>query len=251
MWKSRALAICGAMAALPLLGCAGGVTATSMQPPAAPAYAEYQPPPYAPPPHLDRTSAAPAAVLVVLPGAGAWGADAALWATEGFDVVTPSSSAFNRLAAEQEQALAQMMAAAERMAAAPVWVMGPPPEIEAALAASRSGEEQISGIIETSAGGPAATCTESFSYFDPGNGAKPQMKVEKSGDCPPSAGFRIGGPAIAPFPPATPMVPMAPAIRPNQPRVIEAAATPATASPAAHRAEIERLAELIKAAPSS
>jgi hypothetical protein len=253
MWKRGAAILSSCLAAMPLLGCAGGPTATSTQMPASPpAYTEYQAPLYAPPPQVYRANAAaPAAVLVVLPGADAWGADPALWASEGVDVVIPPPSAFYRLAAEQQQAMAQMMREAEQFADVPVWVMGPQPEIETALTARGVGEEQVSGIVETSAGSPVTTCSESFSYFDPGTGAKPQVKVEKSGNCPPGAGFTIGGPTITPFAPEAPMVPTAPAIRRNQPRIIETEATPANASPAAHRAAVESLAELIKVMPPS
>ncbi len=86
-------------------------------------------------------------------------------------------------------------------------------------------------------------CSESFSYFDPGTGVKPQVKIGKSGDCPPGSDFQIGGPTIAP--------PVVPAIQRNAPRVIEASATSDMAPSVARRAVIERLAELIEAAPSS
>jgi hypothetical protein len=246
--KSRAAILSTCLAAIPLLGCAGGVTATSQQVvPPPPADAQY---PAAP--RFDQTSgAAPAAVLVVLPGAGAFAADPALWASAGVDIVMPPPSAFDQLAADQQQALRQMMAAAERLAAAPVWVIGPQQEIEAAFAAPGPGEEQILGIVETSSGSPAGTCSKSFSYFDPGAGTKPQVKVEKSGNCPPDAGFGIGGPTMAPMVPATPMAPPVTTFRPNAPRVIEGSAGPDSVSPVAQRAAIERIARLIKAGPSS
>jgi hypothetical protein len=197
---------------------------------------------YSASPCLDPTgAAAPAAILVVLPGAGAFGSDPAQWASQGFGVVTPSPSALYQLAAKQQAALAQMTASARQLAGAPIWLIGPSEEIEAALAAPL-GSEQVSGAVETSSNRPAGTCSESFSYFDPGTGAKPQVKFSKSGNCPPGSGLQIGGPTIASA---------APAVRPNAPRVIEASAAPDTASPAARREAIARLAELIKAAPSS
>ncbi len=237
MSKKRSATLWCCVAALPLIGCAGGFAPAAQQVPPAPIAAGY----YSAPPSLYPVAApAPAAILVVLPSAGAVACDPALWRSEGVDLVTPPP--LYRLAAEQQAALGQMMAVARQFADAPIWLIGPSQEVEAALAAPQIGCEQIPGIVETSAGPPAATCSESFSYFDPGTGARPQVKISKSGDCPPASGFEIGGPTIAP---------MAPAIRPHAPRVIEAAATPDMASPAARRAAVERLAEQIKAAPSS
>jgi hypothetical protein len=183
------------------------------------------------------------AILVVLPGAGALGSEPALWAKEGFDIVTPKPAALYRLAAEQEATFAQMMAAAQRLANAPIWLLGPNQEIEAALRAPQAAGEQISGVVETSSGAPAGTCSESFSYFNPGTGAKPQVRVSKSGNCPPGSGFAIGGPTVE----SPTFAPTAPSLQPRAPRVIEASATPATAAPAA----VERLAELIKDGPAN
>jgi hypothetical protein len=178
---------------------------------------------------------------VVLPGAGAFGSDPALWTNEGFAIVTPPPTVLDQLAAAQEAALAQELALARRLVDAPIWLLGPGPAIEAALAAPGSGREQVSGLVVTSSGAGAGICSESFSYFDPGTGAKPQVKFSKSGNCPPGAGFRIGGPMIAP----------APAPRPRAPRIIEAVAAPDITSRAAESAAVARLADLIKAAPSS
>jgi hypothetical protein len=227
------------LAALPLIGCAGGPTAVSQQqmPPSAVTA-------YPAPPHLYRTEpAAPAAILVVLPGTGALGSDPALWANAGFDIVTPPPAAGYRLAAEQEAAFAQMMATAQRLVDAPIWLLGPNQAIEAALRAPQAAGEQISGVVETSSGARAGTCSESFSYFDPGTGAKPQVRVSKSGNCPPGSGFAIGGPTVEP----PTFAPTAPSLQPRAPRVIEASATPAMAAPAA----VERLAELIKDGPAN
>jgi hypothetical protein len=241
MRKRRAATLSCCLAVLPLIGCAGGATAVSQQPPPAPTAAVYSPR------YLYRGApAAPAAILVVLPGAGALGSDPALWASEGIDIVTPPPAALYELASAQEAAVAQMLAAAQRLADAPIWLIGPSPEIAAALAAPQAGGA-ISGIVETSSGPAAGVCSESFSYFDPGTGAKPVVKTSKSGDCPPGSGFVIGGPAMAP----PTFAPAAPALQHRAPRVIEASAAPNMVSPAAHRAAVERLAELIKAEPSS
>jgi hypothetical protein len=240
MWKRRAATLCCCLAALPLIGCIGAVTSASTQvPPTPTAVADYPEPPSPYP----VAAPAPAAILVVLPGAGAFASDPALWRSEGVDIVTPPPTELYQLAAEQEAALGQMLASARQLTDAPIWLMGPSQEIEAALNAPQSGLEQVAGVVETSTGTLAGTCSESFSYFDPGTGAKPQVKFSKAGDCPPGAGFQIGGPAIAPLAP--------PPFRPNAPPVIEASAGPDIASPAMHRAAVERLAELIKGAPRS
>lgn len=240
MWKSRAATLGCILAAAPLLGCTGSVT-TASQPVSLPSPVSAQ---YPAPPRVYRASRpVPAAVLVVLPGAGTFGDEPAFLANDGLDVVTPPAAAFYRLAAEHQQALAQMIAAAQRLAAAPVWVMGPPPEVDAALAAP--GVEQISGVIESVSVGSSRTCSEGFSYFDPGTGARPQVKVRKSGNCTPGAAFSIGGPTIAPA------LSMTPRLRPNAPRVIDASAASGLVSSAAQRAAVERLAELIEAVPPS
>jgi hypothetical protein len=136
---------------------------------------------------------------------------------------------------------AQELVSARRLADAPVWLLGPGPEIEAALAAPHSGREQISGVVVTSSGAAGSICSESFSYFDPGTGAKPQVKFSRSGNCPPGSNFGIGSPTIVP----------APAVRPAAPRIIEAEAAPGNASRVAQREAVAQLAALIKAGPSS
>jgi hypothetical protein len=238
MAKIGVTALGWVVAALPLAGCAGGWNRASELPPPNPAVvAEY------PGSSLSPAGArAPAAILVVLPGAGAWAGDPALWVREGFGVVTPPPPALYRLAAEQRAELAQMLASARALADAPIWLLGPSPEIAAVLAAPGSADERVSGLVVTAAGAPAVTCSESFSYFDPGTGAKPQVRFNRSGTCPPAAGIEIGGRAIAPAPPA---------IRQQAPRVIEASAAPDEASPAARQAAVAQLARLIRATPSS
>jgi hypothetical protein len=233
------LAAFGCMAAaLPLVGCAGGWNSAPQPPPPNPAVvAEYPGPGFYP-----ASAQAPAAILVVLPGAGAWAGDQALWAREGFGVVTPPPAALYRLAAERQTALAQMLASARALADAPIWLLGPSPEIEAALVAPRSAGEEVAGVVLTATAAPALTCSESFSYFDPGTDAKPQVRFSRSGNCPPGPGSDIGSPAIAPVPPS---------VRRQAPRVIEASAAPDAASPAALQAAVTHLARLIRAAPSS
>jgi len=222
------------LAAMPLFGCAAGGPAVSQQAPSpAVAVADER----APFGRYPISVAQPAAILVVLP-------DPALWASHGFDIVTAPPAAFGELAAAEEAAFGQMLASARRLADAPIWLLGPSPEIEAALAAlgpGGPGREQVSGVVVTGSGPMTAACSESFSYFDPGTGEKPQVKFSKSGNCPPGSGFGFGGPSIAP----------APAARPAAPRLIEAEAAPGITSKAAQRAAVARLAALIKAGPSS
>jgi hypothetical protein len=229
----RAATLWCCLAAVPLLGCAGGVAVGPQETSAtAIAVADNSAAPDLHPRGADQ----PVAILVLLPGAGAFGSDPALWTNEGFAIVTPPPTALYQLAAAQEAALAQELAAARRLTDAPIWLLGPSREIEVALAAPGSGRERVSGLVVTS---PAAAgvCSESFFYFDPGTGANPQVMFSKSGNCPPGAGFGSGGRTITP----------APAIRPAQPRIIEAEAAPANTSPTAQRAAVTRLAALIKA----
>jgi hypothetical protein len=232
MWKRRAATLCWCLAALPLFGCAAGVTAGSQETPATPVAQAHD---LASPALYPTGTAEPAAILVVLPGAGTFGSDPALWTSEGLAIVLPPPSALYPLVAAQE------LASARRLADAPIWLLGPGPEIEAALAAPRRGREQVSGVVVTSSGGDAGICRESFSYFDPGTGAKPQAKLSKSGNCPPGSNFGIGGPPIVP----------GPAVRPAAPRIIEAKVAPGTTSRVAQREAVAHLAELIKAGPSS
>ena len=236
MSKKRSATLWCCVAALPLIGCAGGFAPAAQQVPPAPIAAGY----YSAPPSLYPVAApAPAAILVVLPSAGAVACDPALWRSEGVDLVTPPP--LYRLAAEQQAALGQMMAVARQFADAPIWLIGPSREVEAALAAPQIGCEQIPGIVETSAGPPAATCSESFP-FRSGHRRQAAGEIQQIRRLPAGFGLRDRRPDNRP---------MAPAIRPHAPRVIEAAATPDMASPAARRAAVERLAEQIKAAPSS
>jgi hypothetical protein len=231
MWKERAATLCWCLAALPLFGCGAGITAGSQETRATPvAVADDFTSPRLYPTGADR----PAAVLVVLPGAGAFGSDPALWTSEGSAIVMPPTALYPLVAARE-------LASVRRLTDVPVWLLGPGPEIEAALAAPRFGSEQISGVVVTSSGAAAGICSEGFSYFDPGTGAKPQVKFSKSGNCPPSSNFGIGGPTIVP----------APAVRPTAPRIIEAEAAPGTTSRVAQREAVARLAALIKAGPSS
>ncbi|MGH7031239.1 MAG: hypothetical protein ACREE9_07750 [Stellaceae bacterium] len=249
--KPRALTLCCCLAALPLIGCANGTGAASRaqasSPPAlAAADAGY---PAGMRVYSDAAGA-PAAILVMLPGPGeGWTADPALWATQGFDVVAPPPSALHRLAADREAAFDRLIAQAQAMANAPVWLIGPSPAIEAAMASlPPAGAGQVSGVVVTSAASGPRTCSETMTYAYRGNGAAPQVKVSKSGNaCSPGSAFGIEThQGVVPTSPA----PMSPAAQPHAPRLIEASAS-ADASPSSRHAAVQRVAALIKAASSS
>jgi hypothetical protein len=266
MWMPRAATLC-CLAALPLLGCANGVGGQPQAyiPPAPQAYPPqgYIPQAYAPqadvPPGPAAIPAAdpggarvyavgpggPAAIMVMLPGAGdVLTADPGLWAAQGFDVVTPPPSELYQFAADREAALERLIASARAMADAPIWLVGPNPAIEAAMAGvPMAGPAQVSGVVVTSIASDTGTCSERMVYSYSGNVAAPEVTVSKSGNaCPPGSPFgAAGNPGIAPATPAA---------RPHAPRLIEASAGPAGA-PASPRAVVQDVAESIKGQPAS
>ena len=234
MWNAPASVICGCLAALPLIGCAGNVGTSAQTPAVTPAAIAEPAPDYAPAPRVYAVGpAAPAAVLVLWPGDDTLPRDPALWTAQGFDVVQPAD--IYRLVADQQAALAQLVASARALTEAPIWVVGPGPVIEAALASPQLGRG-VSGVVMTSVVSGAGSCSESFFYSDLGTGAPPNVEVKRSGDC---ATGTIGGrqPSVLPAPPAP---------RSNQPRLIEASAVGKNLPPAA---EVRHLAELIKSVP--
>ncbi len=247
-WKPLASLWCG-LAVLPLIGCAGNVTAIHQEPASPPtAIAETAPVGYADPGTYATGSASPAAVLVLLPPMGmATGEDflvgnPALWTAQGFDVVMPQPSEIYQLVTDQRRALGRLVASARALADAPIWLVGPSPAIETALAAEpQIGGGQISGVVVTSVTSNGISCSESVSYYDPGTGAAPKVTVKKSGSgcgaIQPSASGRQPSP-----------VPMTPGPRPK-PRIIEASAAAKPLSPAAQEPLARNLAELIKASP--
>jgi hypothetical protein len=229
MWKGPASVVCAGLAVLPLIGCAANVATTPQQAAVAPAAATGSTPYYAVGP------AAPAAVLVLLPGDDGLVRDPTLWEAQGFDVVMPPADIY-RLVADREAAMARLIASVEALARAPIWLVGPGQIIETAI--PRAGG-RVSGVIVTSGTSPSYSCSESFSYFDPGTGAPPRVERKRSGNCGPGFPGVSGQPSIVPAP-ATP--------RPSAPRIIEASAAPKDLPPAAR---VQRLAQLIKEAPAS
>lgn len=243
MWKTPASVLCGCLAALPLIGCAGNVAApvqaTSAAPPAVAEQTSYYTPAYTPAPRVYAIGpAAPAAVLVLLPGDDGLARDPALWTAQGFDVVMPPPTDLLRLVADQQAAMARLVASAQALANAPVWVVGPGPLIDAALTAPQFGRG-VSGVVMTSVASGRGSCSESLFYEDTGTGAPPKVEVRRSGDC------GAGMPAVGGHQPS--MLPAPPAQQPHQPRLIEASAVGKNLPPAA---KVRRLAELIKSAPS-
>jgi hypothetical protein len=237
MWKIPASVLC--VATLPLLGCAGdyatreaaAVTPTPIAD-AAPYY------PAAAPQVSSAGPAAPVAVLVFLPGADtAVASEPALWEAQGFDVAMPQAADLYRLVADEQAAMARLIASAEAMANAPIWLVGPSQMIETAIPETGG---RVSGVIVTSETTPTYSCTERFFYRDPGTGAPPQVRVARSGGCGGGQPSTIGTePSVVP-PPAVP--------RRDQPRIIEASAAGKHLPPGA---QVSRLAQLIKAAPPS
>ena len=238
MWKAPACVLCGCLAALPLSGCAGGGATLGQATAVRPAAIAAPAPDYAPAPRVYAVGpAAPAAVLVLWPGDDSLARDPGLWTAQGFDVVVPQPADIYRLVAHQEAELARLVASAHALADAPVWVVGPGPVVEAALAAPQLGRG-VSGVVMTSVTSGAGSCSESFFYSDPGTGAPPKVEVKRSGDC------GTGMPAIGGRQPSVLPAPSAP--RPNQPRLIEASAVGKNLPPAA---KLRHLAELIKSTP--
>ncbi len=247
MSKQRAVTLCGCLAVLPLLtGCADGLA----RPPQA-----YAPPSraYAPPEPVATAAAAtggpriyaigpgePAAILVMLPGPGDMlTADPRLWAAQGVDVMTPSPSQIYQIAVDR-QAAVQLIAEAQALADAPVWLVGPNPAVEAAMASlPRSGPGQVSGVLVTSTISGAGTCSERMVYSYSGSGAPPKVSVSKTGDaCPAGSPFGAGSNSTA--------APAIPAVPPKAPRLIEASAPAGVGS----RAAVKQVAGLIKSASS-
>lgn len=248
MWKAPASILC--LAALPLLGCAGNYTApqaTGVTPaPIAANPSSYYPP--AAPEVYAAGPAAPAAILVFLPGAGSVASEPALWQDQGFDVVMPQPADTYRMVADEQAAMARLIASAEAMANAPVWLVGPSQVIEAAIPETGG---RVSGVIMTSEATPTFSCSQSFSYYNPGTGAPPQVKVSRSGNCGPAMpGMTerqptVVAPAPAPPPHQAPLIETRSKSLPRT-RIIEASAAGKNLPPAA---QVHRLAEMIKSPP--
>jgi hypothetical protein len=228
------------LAALPLIGCAGSFT-TSLPEAGPPLAADAATMPEQG--VYTTRGTAPAAILVFMPGVNALGRDdflppdPALWAAQGFDVVMPPPSWNTRLITDQEAALERLIASAQALADAPIWLVGPSPAIEAVM--PQLGPGQVSGVVVTSVTSNAGSCTRTTYYSSSGTGAEPKIMVKTSGDAcgasPPFSSRRAPG-GVVPVPQANP----------GAPRIIE---TSIPTNPTAQRPVVQRLAEEIKAPP--
>jgi hypothetical protein len=90
----------------------------------------------------------------------------------------PPPADIYRLVADQQAAVAQLVAAAHALADAPIWIVGPGPVIDATLAAPQL-RRGVSGVVMTSVASDSGSCSESFSYSDPGTGAPPKVEVRR------------------------------------------------------------------------
>jgi hypothetical protein len=236
MWKLFDPIVGCCLAAMPLLGCVGGYTAPPPQAGPSLAYVAGAPPE----PGVYATRAgAPAAVLVFLPApadeSGVATRDPALWAAQGFDVVMPRPLWTDRLIADQQAAVARLLATAQVLADAPIWLVGPSPAIEAVM--PQLGPGQVSGVVVTSVTSNAGSCTRTMYYSNPGTGAEPKAVVKTSGDAcgtSPSFGARQAPASVTPMP----------RVQPNAARIIEASIP---ADRTAREPFVRRLAEEIKA----
>jgi hypothetical protein len=141
----------------------------------------------------------------------------------------------DRFVADRQAAVERLLASAQAMADAPIWLVGPSPTIEDVM--PQLGPGQVSGVVVTSVTSSAGSCTRTMYYSNAGGGAEPKAVVKTSGDaCGTSLSFGIRqAPAGA--------VPV-PQVKPSAPRLIEASI--ATEKPA-QKAFVQRLADEIKA----
>jgi len=229
MWKPPASILCRSLAVALLIGCAAGSADAGQQRGSPAEYARV----------YTAGAAAPAAILIVLPGPaigdGVLFRNPALWAAQGFDVVMPQPQWIDRMVADQEALVARLLASARALANAPIWLVGPNSVIETAIPQAGG----VSGVMVTSGAPNIWSCSESVTYYNPGNGAAPQVTVRRSGNA--CGGNSPIGAARQPS-----VVPMTPQPRGNAPRVIEASNPTHNLSPAE---QVHRLAELIKGPP--
>jgi hypothetical protein len=230
------------LAALPLIGCVEPFSAHQGQTPAPTVAALASP--------IERVYAtdtgAPAAILVFVPATSVGGGDLltrdpALWAAHGFDVVMPQTLTTTRLIADREAALERLLASARALAGAPIWLIGPRPEIEAAMPRVPPG--QVSGVPVTSVTSTAGSCSRTVVYSNPGGGAEPRVPVSTSGDAcgmPSSIGEHAVPSGVLPLPHA----------QPTAPRIIQTS-IPDHTPPGAQQRLIRHVAEEIKGLPSS
>jgi len=179
------------IAALPLAACATDGRIAQQTPPAAvagPATPDglVQPVAYKP-------AGSPVAVLVVMPGSGAL-ADVppALWADQGFDVITPRITEALLAERSADLARARMLAYARAMARAPIWLVGSGPEIQETLERLPAGAGQVSGVVMTSVSSPSGSCSRTVVYSSQGSGGQPTVQVRSAGNACDAIGISPG-----------------------------------------------------------
>ena len=239
MRRSAALSLLCCTAALPLMGCAGSLTAQRQNGTTEPVVIGSQ---------ADQVyttgAAAPAAVLVFVPAMEPAGADLltrdlALWGAQGFDVRVPQMLSASRLIADREATLERLFVSARALADAPIWLVGPSAGIETAMGGLGPG--QVSGVLVTSISSRAGNCTQTVSYTNTGTGAAPSVTVSNLGDAcaaPSSVGTRPAPSGVIP-----------PHGRPGAPRIIEVS-IPDQGSPATRGPLLRHVAEEIKGPPA-
>jgi hypothetical protein len=206
MRMTRAWILCGCLAALPLAACTGSAGITSeTQPPAA--IAGNVLPDGGPRPAAYAGPAAPAAVLVFLPdagfgrGFGSFGELAsvplALWTEHGLGVVMPR---LDRAVLAEERGIERLLAYARAMTTAPIWLVGPSPDIEWALERLPRAGGQVSGVVVTSVASPAGSCSQTVVYSSPGNGAAPTVQVRTTGNACDGVSPSVRPPVFEPMP---------------------------------------------------
>lgn len=239
MWKPLGPILGCCFAAMPLIGCVGGFTAMPPQAGAPSAAVADTIPEQGV--YTARVTM-PVAVLVFMPGTvelrDLLTRDPALWTAQDFDLVLLRSQWADRLIADHQAAVERLLASAQALANAPIWLVGPSPAVEAVI--PRLGPGQVSGVVVTSVTSSAGSCGKTMYYSNRGNGAEPMVMVKTSGDaCGASPSFGARTPAG--------VVP-APQVKPGFPRLIEASIP---ADHIAQRPVVQRLAEEIKTPPAS
>jgi hypothetical protein len=242
MWKPLASLFCSGVTALPLIGCAGNITAMRQAPPV-PTVADTGPITYA------TGSASPATVLVLQPSVGAirgedfLAANPALWTAQGFGVVVPQPAEIYQLATDQQREIARLVAAARALAGAPVWLVGP-----------RSGDRDRDRRRTADRRRPDLGCRGHLDGLERDqlqrerillrsrHRAAPKVTVKQSGTgCDTLQPFAGGHqPSVVPVPPQP---------RLTAPRIIEASAVARPLPQAAQEPVAHNLAELIKVSP--
>jgi hypothetical protein len=152
----------------------------------------------------------------------------------------PQAQMMTRLIADRQAALERLLVSARALADAPIWLVGPAPEIEAAMPQLTPG--QASGVLVTSVTSSAGSCSRTVVYSNPGTGAEPRVTVRTQGT--PAAHPRRS--ACAPLPRACFLCRTV-----NHRRRGSSRPRSPTLSPAAQQPLIRHVAEEIRGLPSS